>query len=286
MGKGTYVRELGEVRGKGPDRPFLLGTDAIGSGNTYYSSIARAMRNSPYGRHIFPNLLKMDDLRSGKIPMQMDALLFARDTLSEQAYQKLSQQRLPMAHLNRQCDCAWVAYATVDHTGEAERAVLTLFQFGYRRVMLLAHNGEMSQSVQLRTRGWENAYRKAFGHIPEELRNPVFPLSPGDFPQWMDSLKPDAYFFVNAAQYDLFQLDYARCTGKMPIGLPAIVFDDLDVFHPDKDLQLNFLRMPVSRLTQLCIEYLWQKMHDPRLEPIRAVLPCDLILRTDLKKTE
>ena len=117
MGKGTYVRELGEVRGKGPDRPFLLGTDAIGSGNTYYSSIARAMRNSPYGRHIFLNLLKMDDLRSGKIPMQMDALLFARDTLSEQAYQKLSQQRLPMAHLNRQCDCAGVAYATVDHTG-------------------------------------------------------------------------------------------------------------------------------------------------------------------------
>ena len=286
MGRGTYVREASQQRGTGPDQPFLLGTDAIGSGNIYYSSLARAIRNSPYGRNIFLNLLKKEDMVAGKIPKQVNALLFARDLLPERAYQKFAQQRLPMAHINRQCEYAEVAYATVDHTREAERAVQTLFQFGYRRVMLLAYNAENSLSVQLRARGWESAYQKNFGHIPEELRNPCFPSSPGDFPQWMSTLQADAYFFVNAAQYELFRLDYARCTGKIPIGLPAIVFDDMDVFHPDQDLQVNFLRMPMARLTQLCIEYLWQKLSDPNVSPIRVVLPCDLILRTDLKRKQ
>ena len=138
-----------------------------------------------------------------------------------------------------------------------------------------------SAAVKLRAQGWENACRKFLHEIPSDLINPVLPESKDDFEAWMNKFRPDAFFFVTMAQYDTFRLDYARCTGRTPDHLRSIVFDDMDAAFPERYPLVNFIRMPLNRITRMGIEYLWRKMRDPALPPVREIVPCDLILRTD-----
>ncbi len=283
MGKGTFVLESGGHNESGPDRPFMIGTDSIGHEMFYYSEIAQGMRNSPYGKHIYLNMLDLAEAARGKVPESVDALLFIRELLPERAYQMFAKHGIPVAHINRRCEYPEVGYITIDHEAEAERAVSLLFHSGYRRIMLFAKPADKySASVELRARGWENACRKFLGDIPRELVNPVLPESKDDFDAWIGRLRPDAYFFVTMAQYDAFRLDYARCTGRTPDHLLSIVFDDMDAAFPERYPKVNFIRMPLQRITRMSIEYLWQKMRDPALPPIRERIPCDLVLRTEL----
>ena len=283
MGKGTFVTERNRHNESGPDRPFMIGTDSIGRNNFYYSEIALTMRTSPYGKHIYLNMLDPEESVRGKVPEPVDALLFVRELLPENAYRAFARKRLPVAHINRKCEYPEVGYITVDHEAEAERAVSLLLHSGHRRVALFAKiTDTYSESVVLRARGWKNACRKNLHEIPRELVNPVLPESPADFDAWLDRLRPDAFFFVTMAQYDAFRLDYARCTGRTPEDLCTIVFDDMDAAFPERYPTVNFIRMPLSRMTCMGIEYLWRKMRNPALQPVREILPCDLILRTGI----
>ena len=283
MGKGTFVLESRGRDESGPDRPFMVGTDSIGQEMFYYAEIAQGIRNSTYGKHIFLNMLDREEAARGKVPESVDALLFIRELLPERAYQMFAKHGIPVAHINLKCEYPEVGSITIDHEAEAERAVSLLFHSGYRRVMLFAKPADKySASVELRARGWENACRKCRGDIPRELATPVLPESKDDFDAWFKRLRPDAFFFVTMAQYETFRLDYARCTGRTPEHLRSIVFDDMDAAFPERYPKVNFIRMPLNRITRMSIEYLWQKMRNPALPPIRETIPCDLVLRTEL----
>ncbi len=283
MGKGTFVSEPRNRNESGPDRPFMIGTDSIGHEMFYYAEIAQGMRNSPYGKHIYLNMLDLTEAARGKVPEAVDALLFIRELLPEKAYRMFAKRGIPVAHINRKCEYPEVGYITIDHEAEAERAVSLLLNSGCRRVMLFAKPADKySASIELRARGWENACRKILGEIPPELVNPVLPESKDDFDAWFNRLRPDAFFFVTMAQYETFRLDYARCTGRTPEHLRSIVFDDMDAAFPERYPKVNFIRMPLNRITRMSIEYLWQKMRNPALPPIRETIPCDLVLRTEL----
>lgn len=283
MGKGTFVSEQPTGKAQQPDHPFKLGTDSINAGRFYYSDIFTCISSLPYGKNIYLNILDNEESARGVVPEHLDALLLACEMLPPEAYSCFARRNLPVAHINRKCDFAQVSYVTIDHFFEAERAVSLYLKAGYHRVMLVgALNDNFYQATSQRTAGWAAAYRKKFGEVPLHLQLPYKFIPDADFIQRLESLKPDAYFFVNFAQYEHFLLSYAQCTGKSAANFNALIFDDVDSKTINHYPQTNFIRMPIARMTEMCLAYLWKKTQIPATPLLRETLPCDLVLRTEI----
>ncbi len=280
-GKGTFVLQRRSPEELLTEKPFIIGTNRLGAKVVYYDSeFYRGIYASAYGKNVSLNLQAQEELKKGILRKPLDALLLMLDQLPDEVYSSILEQNIPILQLNSIPRNPEIAYLTVDHAAEAEKAVEYLLRFGHREILLL---GEESNTVYrapfLRTLGWKNAYRKMGLPVPENLALSYQDLLvPGKVETFLKENRFTAVFAANWAVYTIFIQEYVRCTGKHDTDLVTLVFDDISLAMKEKALCFNYVRMPLFEMGQAAVEYLRKKKADPDTPIMKSVMPCSLII--------
>lgn len=278
-GKGTFVRQAPTGGDSLTEKQLIIGTDCLDSVAFYYSQIFKGIFSSPYGKNVSLNFQPDSDLEKGIISNPVDALLLTRDILSDEAYEKLLSQKIQILHINRISSRPDVAGITVDHTVEAEKAVEYFLRYGHKEIALVGCQYAPSSSSFLRTRGWENAYRKMGLAVPEHLRLDYENMrAPGRIESFIRKNGFSAVFCVNYATYQIYMQEFVRCTGKKSSDVDVFVFDDLSLALPEQASFCNYTKMPLFKMGEMSIEYLRKKAFDPDYPVLKCILPCSMII--------
>ncbi len=277
-GKGTFVRSLPTKEDAMTEKQFIIGTDTLDSSAFYYSQIYKGIFTSSYGKNVSLTLQTNSDLEKGILSNSVNALLLVRDLLPDDEYEKLLAQKIQLLHVNRICHFPGVAWVSIDHTAEAEKAVEYFLRYGHKDVALIGGQRVHSSSL-LRMRGWENAYRKMNLPIPEHLRLYHDEIRvPDKMESFIRGNHFSAVFCTNYAMYQIFMQEFVRCTGKKSSDIDVFVFDDVSLALPDQAHSCNYVKMPLLEMGEMSIEYLRKKTFDPDYPVMKHILPCSLII--------